>query len=117
MQKTNPNEPHAILIKPDEMMVELVPFDGTLEQMYKYLHTDIIEVVHLDAVGHLLILDEEGRIAPKNKGYFYFDGVHHCGYGLICKERGEDMVGLDGLTIRHVAPLIQWATEDGRLIG
>jgi hypothetical protein len=82
----------AKLIKTDGTNVEVKPENGTdftLEELYKHLECDIIEVVYMPN-DQIMIIDEEGRLKenPKlnpeatrmyKRGYIF-------GHAIICNK-------------------------------
>lgn len=113
-------ENYCILIKPAEMILEMVSPSGPtveLEDMYKWLQCDMIETVQLGR-NTFLVIDEEGRIKYDDgkhpNGYFTISSFPEvlCGRGLIVGIKGSDMVGTH-LTIQDVAPLVKWFAPGG----
>jgi hypothetical protein len=98
---------NGILIKPDEMTVEAVEFDGSLDQLYALLKCDMIEIVNLDGRDTIMIIDETGRIFPRGLGRFAIGTDDYAGYGLICCMSGEDIKGTP-LGVSQVKPLVEW---------
>lgn len=99
----------GIHLKPNEKMIELVEFEPTLEEMYRLLKCHVIEMPPIDNNGNVLVVDEEGRLMDHNEhGYFAFRGHQMCGMGLIVAINDQGETVSTTLTIRDVAPLIQW---------
>ncbi len=54
------------LLKPDGQVQEIEPLNGetfSLEELYRLLGCELIEIVHLHASDDLLVIDEEGKFA------------------------------------------------------
>ena len=61
----------AILIKPDGTETKIAPKNGKdfqLEELYKLIGCELIEVVyHIKGKGLIMIVDEEGKLKPNSQ--------------------------------------------------
>jgi hypothetical protein len=86
----------AILVKANGSQSEVEPRDPekgfTLEELYKMLECDCIQVVETDFPSLVMIIDEEGKLKTNRvnwKATAIFPGRHHndmiVGHALICR--------------------------------
>ena len=70
------NKLKGVLVNPDEGL-RIVDFEDELEEYYRLIETDIIEVVPCKVAGYpmLIVCDEEGRLKGRIPSCAYEDGT------------------------------------------
>lgn len=83
----------AMLIDSDRKKVEEIDIENDLDSMYRALSTskvkvDMIEAVPIGIKGHVIYVDEEGKL-KKNWSGFKINGVVIAGNGLVFGDDGQ----------------------------
>lgn len=82
----------AYLINPELCAVEEVEHDGSLESIYQFTNTDVVDAARFNDVGDCVYIDDEGLLRP-NRFFFAIDGYPQplAGNGLVlgCNAEGD----------------------------
>jgi hypothetical protein len=97
----------VILIDPMTETVTETDFNGSIEDAYRVLGCELVDIVRLPH-GNMLIVDDEGLLKPNR--VFAIDGYHGmlAGKALLIGDNSKDFKEPPHVTLTEARDMVRW---------